>query len=578
MPFLVATCVLVAGCAAGDDLLEPRTVSAAERSALTGVEADVREIEIGDTISITLALPASRSTMPRRIRRGTPPSARAITTDTTMLRRIDDARFVAIAPGSATISVVNTASVRSTFRYKIGGSSRLLPPVMAPVELPPAVLPALQVRSAVGTPETGEVSSGLPLAPGRLRTGDVAGLAVFVGDTEVPSYIEPLKGRHVDGSLRSILVQFTVADAGAPVTLRRVTTAPRRRPRVAPSPVPARFVMYADLIEEAQTNVVGPISLSSRETFAGGRALDTKFAEFEPTHWSAQGDDWTANFYDRALAYFAYALRQGSPTFLQRGSRLAVAYRRGYLEANNYGTSEWWAQLDGLASHYWLTGDDSSRIAVIRAAESLNVSRGGTARLTNTQSHEWMDGRVTARVLSSKFLAISLDADPYGSVSDWRAAASQDVRDVLSIQGADGTWRYAANCGQSSNFMSGLVAQALIQYGEVTGDVARIREPVRRFASWLWTTQWQPGEQSFNYYSGRCVSSQGQVIGDTYAGTDLNGFFLEMYGWLWKQTNDPVHVQRGDAVMQGMLARTWFAGSKQFNQAFRTSWRYLALR
>jgi hypothetical protein len=574
MPCLALMSAFLVGCAVDDSLAEPQPIALSARST-SGISSPdspngIRIVSLGDTARISQSA-ALRNMNVRFASRSSRRFSRVTISDSSVLRPLGHDSVVAIAPGIA--QVVSWGAIgRSVETFQVVARD-----ASSQTSASLAIIADLRIRVIPGANPQGELSSGVPLAPGQLRKLDLENLAVFVGDRPIPANVEPLRGLHADGSLRSILVQFSVTDAAAPVSLRRVAIAPQRRTRIAPNPVPERFLMYDDLHAEARTLVVGPVSLSADETSQGGRALDAKFSEFEPIHWAQSGDTWTANFYDRALAYFTYSIRQGSTTYFNRGARLAVAYRRNYLEPNNYGTSEWWAQLDGLAAHYWLTGDDSSRTAVIRAAESLNLSRGGTARLTNTTSHEWMDGRVTARVLSSKFLAIALDAEPYGTVAEWRSAALKDLTDVLSVQAPDGAWRYYSNCNESSNFMSGLIAGALIQYADVTGDAARVREPVRRFANWLWSTQWRPTDEVFNYYSGKC-SKDGVVIGDAFAGSDLNGFFLEMYGWLWKQTGDATHVRRGDAVLSGMVSRSWFAGSKQFNEVFRTSPRYLALR
>ena len=53
---------------------------------------------------------------------------------------------------------------------------------------------------------------------------------------------------------------------------------------------------------------------------------------------------------------------------------MVLDYRRNYLTANNYQTSPHWSQLDGVALHFWMTGDDSSRIAVGKAAWNLAPS------------------------------------------------------------------------------------------------------------------------------------------------------------------------------------------------------------
>jgi hypothetical protein len=70
------------------------------------------------------------------------------------------------------------------------------------------------------------------------------------------------------------------------------------------------------------------------------------------------------------------------------------------------------------------------------------------------------------------------------------------------------------------------------------------------------------------------------VGGPTPAG-DLNGLLISSYGWLYLHTGDPKWRTRGDAILAGLVAPRWasnYTGSKQFNQAYTSSFKYLAYR
>ena len=138
-----------------------------------------------------------------------------------------------------------------------------------------------------------------------------------------------------------------------------------------------------------------------------------------------------------------------------------------------------------------------------------------------------MDNRVQARVLGSKVLALMLGANsipPLGGsigVADIRSAAEADVTRILSTQQADGSYRFAVQCGYSSNFMTGLLNGVLGQYYTHVSPDPRIQGAVQKSYDYLFASQWLPSKKLFQYYSGVCSDS------NTDPGGDLNGLFLD---------------------------------------------------
>jgi hypothetical protein len=433
---------------------------------------------------------------------------------------------------------------------------------------------------------TGEVlvSNGIPLPPGRLRASDLGHVRVLVGGVEQASYVEALKGLHKDGSLRSILIQFHATVGATPVQAILDFTVSRTVPALAKTPVlwalPAAVALPTSADYLVSTQFMGPTVTAARAPAgpAAYPAYEANFVHYSDYHWNVgqpgYGDDWTTDYYDRAFSHFAFWARTGNSVYWVRAARIAYNYRTIYLEANNYWSSEYWSQLKGLAAHYWLTGDERSRNAVYMTAARLNASRGGTERLTNTVNHPWMDNRVQARVLIGKLLSMELEAPPFETVSDWAAGARQDLTDILSTQAADGSYRFYSQCGESSNFMSGELSEVYTNYYDDFEPDPRIPPAIKRFLDYLWNTQWRPADQVFNYYSGYCAGSSDGAT----AGWDLNGFFVEPFGWYYRYSGDPSYRDHGEQSFSGLVTVTWLEGPKQFNQAYVTSFRWLAYR
>lgn len=424
------------------------------------------------------------------------------------------------------------------------------------------------------------VSNGIPVPAGWVDpTASPVPVRVKLGTTEVPVYAEVLKGKHKDGSAMSMLVQFVwpashtgdaTFEVGAPssVGARSKIDLNGALPAAAALPIDPEYLV--------STMIVGPTvsRFNAPQSPAYFPEYERLFDQYAEQHWVTYGFAWAPmNLYDRVLNQYAFWVRTGNPVLWERAARVARDYRAGYLEANNFATTEWWAQLDGLAIDYWLTGDDRSRQAVYKTAESLHRSRGGQERLTNTTSHPWMDNRNQAKVLGSKVWSHRLESPAFGAVTNWEAGAREDLGWILGTQTAEGPFLFKATCGFSNNFMAGLLSVAFIDYFEHIEADPRVLQAVSRVMDWLWRTQWRPSDQVFNYYSGVCP-----VDGGPDPAWDLNGLYLQPFGWLGKRTGDPQWFARGDAIWAGMVAKTWLVQTKQFNQMYWTSWRYLGYR
>jgi hypothetical protein len=114
------------------------------------------------------------------------------------------------------------------------------------------------------------------------------------------------------------------------------------------------------------------------------------FTTWAEQHWAWQGaDNYSANFYDRAMIYYVWWARTGNDTYLQRAHQLALNHR-AYVEGTNFQTQPYLLMLDGVALHAILTGDARSADAVRRIADYYTAPAGWWAHAvgdtTNTTS------------------------------------------------------------------------------------------------------------------------------------------------------------------------------------------------
>lgn len=487
------------------------------------------------------------------------------------------ATLIGVVAGSVTVSVVCDGSTAFAATMTVEPSSIQTPPQAGTIAL-------RIVRIDSTLPGTVVVSSGLPLAKGVLMPGGVSGLRLTSGTLELSRYAAALEGRYDDGSVRSVLLQFSVDATNIGLPLALAPTG-RTMPEAAKGPTssePSAIVTYSDPRELVATGIVGPTKslLQTPTNPAYYARYDADFAKYEAIHWSTTTEITILNFYDRALAYYAQWARTANPRYLTRANILARRYRKEYLEANNYGLTEWNSSLDGLYVHYLMTGDEASRDAILRSATVFELSRGSSAILADN-SHSWMDNRVQARVLSSKVLSWMLGATSLPAVADrgagypnLRSEMSNDVRDIIASQSADGAWRWASSCGGSKPFMSGLVSGVLGQYyDEVSPDPAIVTTVAKGY-SYLFSKMWVPNQKHFYYLEIGCT---GQGTAGSLA-PDLNGLFLDGLQWLYRRTGDSKWLDFGDQVFEGGVADAYLQNDKQFNQQYYQSFRWLGAR
>jgi hypothetical protein len=104
-----------------------------------------------------------------------------------------------------------------------------------------------------------------------------------------------------------------------------------------------------------------------------------------------------------------------------------------------------------------------------------------------------------------------------------------------------------------TNFMSGLDADALIEYYEAGNHDPRIPAAIKCLADYYWNNQWNaiPADpNSFPYDTYRTVENENPLNSPASYFQDLNMMIAPMYAWLFKMTGLPQYQTEGDTIFE----------------------------
>ncbi|HYR13282.1 MAG TPA: hypothetical protein VEQ67_03565, partial [Mycobacterium sp.] len=184
---------------------------------------------------------------------------------------------------------------------------------------------------------------------------------------------------------------------------------------------------------------------------------------------------------------------------------------------------------------------------------------------------QYVEGRIQGRTLMSHYLAWMINAPP-DQPTNWLSTMATDVTNILSTQQPDGSYRFAEWEGAHSNYMTGLMHDALIKYYTYVQADARIPPAIKKTLDWMWATQWVSTAQGFKYVS------ENMSTGTTTPTTDLNLLIVTGYGWYYQYSRDATYKTEAEAMFAGGVAGAWLDGYKQFNQNYCQGYRYLFYR
>ena len=434
------------------------------------------------------------------------------------------------------------------------------------------------------------VSNGIPLLPGQLRATDLADVRLTVEGEEQSICIEALHGTHPDGSLRAILLQFVYElSAGNPVVGQLSLEAGRTtgdRTKVTPPGAPQAVALPSSPDYLVSTEMGGALltfaGTPSTPSFVTDHSSDYK--TFDDEKWPSPGAAYDgrgamAN-YEHILTHYQEWMRTGDIVMWQRATAMAMDYRTRKVEPENLWVGEWYMQSTGLRLHYWLTGDDRSRLAVGKLAE-----QGAAAtRAGFPEPSQWMGGvggndRLRGRAMMAAIDAWLIDA-PTGIYYTGRDLVDRNLDWVLSTQrpnGMFGGYDYAHPnvppapggyecCTSQKNFMVGVLLTAMVWHYELVEPDARIPAAIGRAVDYLWNNEWVASAQGFKYISDGYVGSEGGQEPEP----GLNVLLLPGFAWYYYHTGNPAYRDRADQVLSGVRRNrpNWHTFHKQFDQAY----------
>jgi hypothetical protein len=295
------------------------------------------------------------------------------------------------------------------------------------------------------------------------------------------------------------------------------------------------------------------------------------FESYAENHWSWEGaDNFNANYYDRAMIYYVWWARTGNATYLDRANQLALSHR-AYVESAHYRPQPYLLMVDGLALHAIVTGDPRSRLAVATLADKMAAPSEYWARVVGDWSNVDLDARTQSRVLNTVLAAWYLRA-PSTLGLDYAQRLRVLMPAILGTQASDGAFRFTSDCSQSKPFMTGMLNDALERYYTLFEADARIPAAVKRAVDYMWSANWDAASGQFRYRDDHCNGEPPYLTGD------LNNLVVTGYAFTAKVTGDRSYMTKADAIFTGGVYGAWLTGTKQFNQQYTTSYRYLGLR
>jgi hypothetical protein len=144
---------------------------------------------------------------------------------------------------------------------------------------------------------------------------------------------------------------------------------------------------------------------------------------------------------------------------------------------------------------------------------------------------------------------------------------------VLGTQAANGGYPWPSQCRSNKPYMNGMLNDALIRYHTSFEADARIPTSVKRSVDYLWTNDWNAATGQFKYMEVWCTNEGGPTLN-----WNLNNLVASGYAFVARKTGDTSYYTKGDAIFSAGVTGVAINQTKEFNQEYTSSYRYLALR
>ena len=284
---------------------------------------------------------------------------------------------------------------------------------------PPDSIRLMMVRFDEGVGPVIVLSLGNSTARGRTAGGrGCLGPPLCCREGNNPHAFRALSGRYSDGTIRSLLVRFRY-DVPPPTRLQPdvfLVMDSVRRPDGAAidlspptyslsTPIPDAALLPAESGYLLGLDLVGPTSAVG-DPFS--RAYDANFERWGNAEWQTFRTSFdrgltpdeavSFNYYDRALANYAWWVRTANPEYWKRATYYVMGYRERYMHPNDYRVQPHNIQVEGLELHYLLTGDPSRSAASV-ASRNTTLRSGcpnWIARMDGISKREFRRGHLMA--------------------------------------------------------------------------------------------------------------------------------------------------------------------------------------
>jgi len=326
-----------------------------------------------------------------------------------------------------------------------------------------------------------------------------------------------------------------------------------------------------------------------------------------PESAATQKQKLVNEFYDSANSFYLISdyLGEREPWLTYAESAVRV-YRDGYLIPIGWKAAGWRRSSQGLYQNYLRGGDVTvQQLVALRDKPAFSNIREGRnqggaehrsrAIALAVQSHVHAERAGAERKLENGISQLSVFVKWMGShLYEWR---SGDYRGTSR----DARPRFAP-------FMFGMTAHALIEfyewelergedpnrywltdypmdYGQGVSEGApkiewlSIPEALADVATWaVQSASHDGGEPMWGRQNRGDYAFLYQSIGEPRPAYGLNLMIAHVYGWLWKETGDPMYRKVGDRLFTGGALNGGTSTGKHFNQQYRMAFDYLKWR
>jgi len=429
-------------------------------------------------------------------------------------------------------------------------------------------------------------STGFPCKPGAILDSELDEITVFVGGIEQAVYVEALDGRHLDGTVRSVLIQFLVSiDYGSPLSaVVTIGGGVSRGPSdISKTPIVWGLPAVVCLPTQPDYLIACDILVAPTIPVADVPASPTYLQDFEDDfdnwaeqHWALtagtipgdNGEPWSSVYqqYDRSHVWFTWWIRTGTFKYFYRFAKSAQEWVD--VTAARASNNMWAPRFLGpesMAQYYWMTGWDSAKTELIRSTNYCRIYYADTGKMDVPDG----DSRIGAKCLQGYIVCHMV-----GDVSrDWEAEALDAVDRILATQSGSGAydqfdvWENAYGAPQHSVYQSGMVHFSFWQYYNYIDADSRIPPAIKKTLDYEIANGWVSGDKAFKYL----------IPYSTGGAVDLNGLILFGYVWYYLFSSTSTYLTYANDMLDGLNGAYWY-GAKQFNEICRQTTPYYLWR